>query len=204
MFPGGTLGSLVKVQNLDGADRESRVMEMLAANSRPGDAVLLACLRIDRLSEQWGPFTEEQLSAMGNSASESVRLAAVRAGEEFIRKLEYLNLNVILDAPKPVFRAPPFRGSDWFNRNNPDVRAGFSVERDFLLSRRTPAMKSLAAVQSSSNVRIWDPFMALCPETNCSAFDGDTPLFFDGDHLSGRGGERLYASLKSELEKIWQ
>jgi hypothetical protein len=203
ILPGGTLGSLVTTQNTDSAERESKIIEMLNANSRPGDAVFLACLRVSRLSEQWGAYTDEQLKWLKDSEIESERIAAVRAGEEFIRKLEALQLKVIVDAPKPVFRAPPFRGSDWFNGSNPDVRGGFSVDRDFLLSRRMPAMKSLAEVQAAYKIQIWDPFWTLCAETKCSAFDGNTPLFFDGDHLSGHGGEVLFASFRSELEKIW-
>jgi peptidoglycan/LPS O-acetylase OafA/YrhL len=200
--PGGTLGSFVSVGNSDGGKREAKVLGQLAKLARPGDAVFLASLRVGRLSEQWGPYSDSEVKAMSDR-SESSRLNAIEAGEEFIHKLQALQLAVIIDAPMPVFKAPPFRGSDWFNRGNPDVRGGFSVRREVLVAHRAPAMKALAEVRTKCKVRVWDPFEVFCSGTNCSAFDGAVPLFFDGDHLSGYGGEKLYPSFKSMLEQIW-
>jgi hypothetical protein len=51
-----------------------------------------------------------------------------------------------------------------------------------------------------SGVRIWDAFDPLCPGDPCSAFRGDQPLFFDGDHLSAYGQSVLYPALKNAIE----
>jgi hypothetical protein len=53
------------------------------------------------------------------------------------------------------------------------------------------------------NVSMWDPSSQLCPLNPCSAFDGDKPLFFDGDHLSGYGSLMIAPSFIAKLEEIW-
>jgi peptidoglycan/LPS O-acetylase OafA/YrhL len=178
---------------------EEDVLAYLRANARPGDIVFIASLRVAKLGNVVvGAFEREAALA-----DEQKRLAALAEAARFIRQLQAMNLHVLLDAPKPVFRAPPFRCSDWFNRSNPACEGGFDMSREFLLARREPAMASLRELARSQGVHVWDPFPILCPGATCSAFNGKTPVFFDGDHLSGYGGRLLVASFAAELEAIW-
>jgi hypothetical protein len=62
-----------------------------------------------------------------------------------------------------------------------------------MLSYRRPVLQELQGLQNAS-ISIWDPFDTLCPSSTCAALSGTTPLFFDGDHLSGYGNELLYPS----------
>jgi hypothetical protein len=57
------------------------------------------------------------------------------------------------------------------------------------------ALTTLA--ERDPQVRIWDPFPILCPGTTCAAVEHGTPVFFDGNHLSGEGNQRLFASFAS-------
>ena len=51
----------------------------------------------------------------------------------------------------------------------------------------------LLAVSKLSSNRRRNPFPILCAKgATCSAFDGEVPLFFDSDHLTGPGNMRLY------------
>ena len=179
-------------------DIEEQVVAHLQANAKPGDIVLVASLRIPKL----GNVVVGQFDLDPLQSDEEKRHAALAEAARFIGKLQAMNLHVILDAPKPVFRAPPFRCSDWFNRSNPACQGGFEVSREFLLERREPVMASLRELERLG-VRIWDPFPILCPRATCSAFEGRTPVFFDGDHLSGYGGRLLVASFTAELYSIW-
>jgi peptidoglycan/LPS O-acetylase OafA/YrhL len=179
---------------------EADVIAYLQANARPGDIVFIASLRVAKLGNVVvGAFDRD-----AQQSDERKRQAALAEAARFIRKLQAMNLHVLLDAPKPVFRAPPFRCSDWFNRSNPACEGGFDVSRDFLLERRQPAMASLQDLARLEGVHVWDPFPILCPgAATCSAFRGTTPVFFDGDHLSGYGGRLLVASFSAKLDVIW-
>ena len=187
-------------------DIEREVIAYLQANANPGDIVFIASLRVPRLSAASGPVDlEKQLLSRHNHPEQiERRQRGFREAARFIEKLQAMKLHVILDAPRPVFRAPPFRCSDWFNRSNPACRAGFSMSRQILLEHREPIMVALRKLESSLGVHVWDPFPILCPGAACSAFDGNKPLFFDADHLSGHGGRLLVPSFTAEIERIWK
>lgn len=87
---------------------------------------------------------------------------------------------------------------------NPACRGGLTLARDELLEYRQPVMTSLATLSSRyPQLVAWDPFPVLCPQSPCRAVADDGPLFFDGDHLSNLGNQRLYPSFVSELSKVW-
>lgn len=207
-FPGQAIGSLVFPVSPTGAERQAKTLETLKKMSRPGDVVLLASLRVNRLCEQWGNEGVPNPGDSSNPTNEAARALAVSQAKEFVSQLTALKLNVIVDAPTPIFKAPPFRGSDWFNHMNPVNRPGFTVDSEFFLQHRAQAMQSLQELQQSfPAVQVWDPLPALRSGPVCSAFEGSPPnakpLFFDGDHLSDYGGRKLYPSFKTVLEKFW-
>jgi hypothetical protein len=180
-------------------------LNLVQKNTNPGDIVLLASLRLPRLGDQWGSFDESgEPSQYQTEANLETRRLALGQAILFIEKLQAMELKVLIDAPKPIFRAPAFRCSDWFNRSNPVCKPGFTMDREFLLRYRERAMSSIEYLQKNEGVFFWDPFLALCDTPVCSAFDGGKPLFSDGDHLSGYGGRRLVPSFKKKLEEIWR
>lgn len=202
--PGSRVASLVYPENEPAVMQARAVIERLSRLSRPGDIVFISSLRLRKLCETSGATDSEYTKSLAALETEPNRIAAVRQGVEFIRKLQQLGLTVVIEAPLPVFRSPPFRCSDWFNRMNPVGRAGFSIERAFILDHRASAMKSIAEVQEQLvDVHVWDPLAILCPGENCWAFEGEKPLFFDGDHLSAYGGVKLYPSFASMLQSLW-
>jgi len=183
---------------------EQSVANVVAAAS-PGDVVFLASLRMNRLGDQWGELSDLEAARRqsGPEAAES-RAAALREADALITRLEGAGLTVLIDAPMPVFKSPPFRCSDWFNRHNPVCAGGESISRGFLLERRQPVMDSLAKLaRAHPGLVVWDPLPLLCPKESCTALDGKLPLFFDGDHLSAHGNRVLYPSFLSELQAIW-
>ncbi|PZD74475.1 O-acetyltransferase OatA [Acaryochloris thomasi RCC1774] len=172
----------------------------------PGDILFLAALKIDRIGSNFhGPLPiEDVMAEQSEKKAISDRETALTEAKEIVKKFSDLSMTVVIDAPKPVFSSPPFRCSDWFNASNPVCSSAFTTERDFLLGYRKPVMDKLNKLAShSSNVFIWDPFPILCKADECSAFDGNQPLFYDGDHLSSYGSRALYPSFLSVLEKIW-
>lgn len=186
-------------------DFEQSLLNQMKKNAQRGDVVLLASLRLPRLGDQWRSFdSSEVLSRHQTLADMETRRLALLQAISFIEKLQAMGLNVLIDAPKPIFRAPAFRCSDWFNKSNPVCMPGFTMDREVLMRYREPMMASIANLQRNHGVFVWDPFPALCDKPVCSAFDGDKPLFSDGDHLSGYGGRRLVPSFKTKLEEIWR
>ena len=186
--------------------KSEELLALIRREAKPGDIVFFASLRSLRLINQWDIVGYDSVLAQSLSASvDQARLQALEEISDAIRRLREMDVNVLIDAPKPVFQAPPFRCSDWFNLHNPICRLGDKTDRAFLLRMRGPVMQSLAELQSRfDNVTIWDPFPVLCPGKVCSAYDTDgRPMFFDGDHLSAHGNRILYPEFKKMLQQIW-
>ncbi len=182
---------------------DSKILDWLDQRAKPGDIVFLASLRLHRLGDQWGTFDLDKVLIQANSKKQvENNKQALAEAEQLVKQLKSRGLNVLMDAPKPIFKSPTFRCSDWFNNANPVCSAGFSVERDFLLEFRQPIMASLHYLHNELGVFIWDPFFVLCPEAMCFAFDENKPKFSDGDHLSGYGNRILVDSFTEQLSAI--
>ncbi|MEM9906680.1 MAG: acyltransferase family protein [Cyanobacteria bacterium P01_D01_bin.44] len=173
-------------------------LETIEKEGQPGDIVFLASMRLERLDKSIKFNTYDGVTA------ETRRLALAEASA-LIDRLESQQLQVLIEAPKPVFSSPPYRCADWFNQNNPVCATGLTVSRSFLQEHRRPTMEAIATLKRRhENLSVWDPFEVLCKEEPCSAFDGDKPLFFDGDHLSGHGNRVLRPSFINKLYELWQ
>ncbi len=164
----------------------------------PRDNVFLPGLRLTRLVNQFEG--DRDLEAPHD---DRVSPEALAEAQRVLASLAGNGRSLVLEAPKPLFRSPTFRCSDWFNRDNPICRGGSTVPRDELLLLRSPvvaAMNTLALRQPG--LTLWDPFPLLCPGDPCEALPGGRPLFFDGDHLSGLGNDRLFPALRDTLLAI--
>lgn len=167
----------------------------IAAIARPGDIVFLPSLRLVRFGDQWSPFPDEAVRhAMSGEAAQALRAQAVAEATQDIERFVDKGLHVVLEAPKPIFKAPPFRCADWFNRDNQICAAGMTMKRQELLSFREPVMASLKSLSAlSPSVSLWDPFSLLCEEgEHCTPFRDDVPLFFDGDHVTPAANMLLF------------
>lgn len=186
-------------------DFERDALNWIKRNGRPGDIVFLASLRLDTFGNQWASFDRQQVLALSATPERiAERKLALQQAAEFIRKSQALGMHVLMDAPKPIFPAPPFRCSDWYNKANPICAPGFTVDRALLIKHREPIMQSLSTLHESLGVSVWDPFPVLCHAPVCSAFEGDNPLFADGHHLSGYGNRLLVPSFTHQLQNIWR
>jgi peptidoglycan/LPS O-acetylase OafA/YrhL len=175
------------------------------ANGQPNDIVFLAALRMVRLGNEWGNFKKEdiQFQIFSPDAVTERGLAHAEA-IGLIGTLFEAHLHVVIEAPKPLFRSPPFRCSDWFNARNPDCVEGVAINREELLRNRRPILDSVIALRERyPDLIVWDPFPILCPNETCYAVTPAGPLFFDGDHLSGFGNRVLYPYLASLLDETW-
>jgi hypothetical protein len=173
--------------------------------AQPNDIVFLPSLRMPELSDQFEVIDEAAVIAKFNS-QEAVeyRRKALEDASRLIETFNARGIHVLFEAPLPVFRAPPYRCSDWFNRMNPICSPGFSIDRELLLELRQPVMDSLKTLESRhQDLFVWDPFLVLCKEESCSAYDDGKPLFFDGDHLSAHGNRVLTPSFINKILDIW-
>jgi len=189
------------------AEYYENTLEDLRALARSGDVVFLASLRMPELADRFEPVDLVGVkSAFFSFEANTAREAALAEADRIITELESLGVTVLIDAPKPVVRAPLFRCSDWFNRNNPVASEGVTMERALLEELRGPQMASLAVLQERHDkLAVWDPFPLLCPGEIFSPYDGEgLPLYFDGDHLSGNGNRHLVSSFKEELLSLWR
>lgn len=192
--------NLRKPADADCLRRTKQAISDIKASAKPGDFVLLASLRTPRIGEQLMSFDQRTvLAEQRSSAAISDRGLAYAQASDVVRDLKASGIVVIMDAPKPVFPAPAFRCSDWFNRSNPICAPGLSVDRTFLRELTAPTTASLQRLQTEQGVIVWDAINILCPGSTCSAFSQGKPLFFDGDHMTGYAAQVLYPHFKSLL-----
>lgn len=200
------------VVNLMAADpakcAERRVADFkdIEARAKPGDVVFLASLRMPELQgRSWWLGREAGFKEAIAEQSAQKSAAAKEAAENVLGRLEASKVHILIDAPKPLYKASPNRCSDWFNRSNPICLPGLIVERYRLEQLRAPQMALLDQLQAEHpDLVVWDPFPVLCPAAICSAYDKDgKPLFFDSNHLSGQGNRVLEPSFTKTLLSIW-
>jgi peptidoglycan/LPS O-acetylase OafA/YrhL len=176
----------------------------IASMRRPGDVLFLPSLRLPRFSDQWAILPEaDALQQMFGPGAGDRRKSAIAEAQRVAGSLTSAGMRIVMEAPKPIFRAPAFRCSDWFNRRNPACEPGFTMDRAFLLRFRQPvldAMSELARVDSA--VSVWDPFSTLCPRNQCEAVSAGRPIFFDADHISGYANDLLYPSLVEAMLRV--
>ncbi|SDW20653.1 acyltransferase family protein [Pseudomonas sp. NFACC08-1] len=183
------------------APAREKALRDIEARAKPGDIVFLASLRMPELAgREWARGEEtvfnDVLAELTPGKMEEARISA----ETVLRRLMAVEVRVLINAPMPLFKAPPYRCSDWFNRMNPICTPGFTITRDRLDQLRAAQMALLDRLaRQYSMLRIWDPLPLLCPGPTCSAYRDDKPIFRDGDHLSGHGNRLLAPSFMKAL-----
>jgi hypothetical protein len=177
------------------------VAQQVLNTSAPGDFVFLPTLRLQRYGDQWGSFNVPDMYAKMYGPEEMpAREAAFQDAKRLLQPIADKQLKVMFIAPTPVFKAPTFRCSDWFNEMNPICVGHNRQPRADLEALRAPIVASMTALSRDfPNVRVWDPFPILCPEETCRTHREGRPLFFDGDHLSAYGNLLIYPSFKQEV-----
>jgi hypothetical protein len=167
----------------------------MKARLAPGDVVFLASLRLPRFSDQWTLFLRDQVwHAFFSEEVVRGRVDAEMTAVTVLGELAKTGARIVLEAPKPVFLAPPYRCAEPYNQSNLICKPGTSMERRLLEQYREPVMAVFGRLAAQvPSVSVWDPFPILCPpdQARCDAFRGGKPLFFDADHLSGYGNAFL-------------
>ncbi len=179
------------------------VIEDIQATARAGDVLFLPGLRVPRLAEQYQLFDIAQVQAdLASPAAVQGRAAEVAAAIAQLRPLAERGVRIVLEAPKPVLPAPPYRCSDAFNRHNPICVNGMQIPRARTEAMRAPVLDSLRQVAAAlPGASVWDPLPTLCPGEVCQPDAGGRPLYFDGDHLSGYGNRVLLPVFRDHLQR---
>lgn len=183
-----------------------RALTSIEREARPGDIVLLASLRMPELrGRDWHNGDAKVFQQMLAERTPSDAAAARTEAEQVLGRLQRLGVQVVLDAPLPLFKAGAYRCTDWFNRMNPACAGGLDMARADLEMLRAPQMELLAELGTRyPSLHVWDPLPLLCGAQTCSAMDGDQPLFFDNDHLSGHGNRVVLPDFRTTLIDITQ
>ncbi|MHC8413579.1 acyltransferase family protein [Pseudomonas sp. Hz4] len=178
-----------------------KALRNIEARANPGDIVFLASLRMPELAgREWARGEEEVFNEVLAEFTPEQIEGAQASAEAVLTRLMAARVQVLIDAPKPLFKAPPYRCSDWFNQMNPICKPGFTMEREQLEQLRAPQMALIDRLtRQYPMLQVWDPLPLLCPGRTCSAFDDDKPLFRDADHLSGYGNRVLAPTFTQAL-----
>ena len=172
------------------------VYDDLRHRVRPGDVIFLPSLRLTRFVDQFGA-----VDYPAGMPDDSVSPAALADARRILADLSRSGARIVFEAPKPIYRAPPFRCADWFNRGHPDCAPGLVMKRADLERMRRPVLTAMMTLaRELPAVSVWDPFPILCPADPCRALDArGRPQVFDADHLSGHGNDLLYPGLRDAM-----
>lgn len=176
-------------------------LDDVLARARPGDVLFLPGLRMPRLADQDALFDfDANLAGMHDAAAVQGRAALVAATVAQLRPLAARGVQVVIEAPKPLLQAPPYRCSDGFNRGNPVCARGIPIARAAMQAYRAPALQALERIVAGvPGASLWDPLPLLCGPVRCSGERDGRPLYFDADHLSGYGNRVLLPSFRAHL-----
>lgn len=167
------------------------VLADVQSRGKPGDVVFLPGLRVTRIANQF----EGDRDLLGPH-EDDVAPATLDEARGVLAALAAKGPRIVLEAPKPIFPSPVFRCADWFNRANP-ICQGLTIGREDMLERRRHVIRAMSALAAGNPAAtLWDPLPLLCPGETCEALPGGRPLFFDGDHPSGLGNDRVYDDLR--------
>ncbi|MDX3934004.1 acyltransferase family protein [Stenotrophomonas sp.] len=197
---------LIDADPAECTDQREAALREIEAAAKPGDMVLLASLRMPELTgRDWASDPAATWAAVFAELDPGHQAAAMVSAHVVLQRLQAAGLQVVIDAPKPLFKAPANRCSDSFNRSNPICAPGLSVPSAQLQALRAGQMEQLAQLQAHyPMLTVWDPFPLLCPGVTCSAFDEKgLPLYFDADHLSGHGNRVLADDFMELLLQVW-
>jgi peptidoglycan/LPS O-acetylase OafA/YrhL len=195
-IPGCSFLPIAKKTEVRCAKSSRAITADIANRLQPFDIVFLPSLRLDRYQDEGADSNNQDIqNAAPHPSGSGVEEAAIA-----LRSFSNKHAVVILEAPTPLFKAPPFRCSDWFNAMNPVCAPGLSVSRPEIEARRRTVVEEMNTLKNAiPHVTIWDPLPYLCPTQTCNAFEHGKPLFFDGDHLSGYGNDVLFPAFKITL-----
>ena len=177
------------------------ITDQTLKTGKPGDIVVLSSLRLQRYGDQWASFDIPDMhTRMYNAETLKLRAAAMDDAKKWLQPFADKQLKVIFTAPTPVFKAPPFRCSDWFNQANPICVGRNQQPRADLEALRKPILDNMRQLgELFPNVHVWDAFALLCPDEVCLTQKDGRPLFFDGDHLSAYGNSVVYPAFKKAI-----
>lgn len=161
------------------------VLREIAEGARPGQTVFLPSLRLTRLVSQSDGIDKEE--AMRRLATPSrVDDEAVANAVEELRPIAEAGVQIIFEAPTPIFPSIALRCVDWYLKVNRVCRGGLVVKRSLMENYRSRIVAAMTTIASKvPNVSVWDPLPTLCDAQFCRAISKGRPLFSDGDHLSG-------------------
>ncbi|MGE5088629.1 MAG: SGNH hydrolase domain-containing protein, partial [Candidatus Levyibacteriota bacterium] len=171
----------------------------------PGDIVFLPSLRVPRLVNQWGARgSGEAGDAFRRSPGEMPSIAAAMDDAlQWFVPFQRAGLQVLFEAPKPVFRVPVFRCVDPYTRVNPQCADGTGESRADEEAYRAPTLAAMEALASRHPpLRIWDPLPVLCGDSRCEAVTAQGPLYFDADHISAYANFVLYPSFRRAVDAM--
>lgn len=177
---------------------------ILLSQARPGDLIFMPSLRMPRLDDQFAQYPDEKArEAVFGPTKAADREKATEYAIDLLRPLAEKGVSFLFEAPKPILRAPAYRCSDWFNRNNPACKGGLTIERDFVEQLRGPVLDGFQQISAKvPRVSVWDPLPILCPGPSCGALLEGKPLFSDGDHVSGFANVALTPSFVEAVTNI--
>lgn len=199
--------SLQPVRDIENTDCRAFIqasLQDLRGRIQAGDVLFLPSLRLPRFSDQWVYFGEKYpYLDMFSYRAQSGRARSIAWAIPVLKEFSQRGVQIVFEAPKPIFNAAPIRCADAFNRNSVYCQRGFDMPRAKLEAYRAPVLQALEQIeQQVPNVSIWDPLPELCPDPTCHAWRDGQPLFLDGDHLSGFGNQQLLPSFTSFMRPL--
>jgi hypothetical protein len=169
-------------------------LERAKALARPGDVIFLPGLHTARYAVG---------QAHPQRAPRPLNASMIVASRERLANLASLGLPIIVEGAKPVAPVDQYRCADWFNRANPDCRPSPSYSLADVARRVSIADEGIQqATVRLPGVIVWHPAPLLCERERCPGYLDGKPLYFDTDHLTAYGNDRVAPDLLRVLETM--
>ncbi|MFG6487504.1 acyltransferase family protein [Roseateles sp. BYS78W] len=171
------------------------VLSEIRGKAKPGDVLFLPGLRVARY-----PDITRGKAAVSKFVDDADDAVVTREAAYFLKPVVDSGVRVVVEAPKPALKSPPYRCFDWFNQSNPVCHPGLIVSRAEAEARRSVGMRRLGQLAAAvPGLEIWDPLPAFCAGDVCGSVDSHRPLLFDGDHISGYANKLLAADFNARF-----
>lgn len=171
---------------------------------KPGDVLFFASLRLPRFVDQWAYFGDaEHKKILFSDYAIKGRRETIVYAKEILKPFVDKGVNIVFEAPKPLFKSPIFRCADWYEKGNPICKGGSDISRNLMEKYRAPILQSYEELGEKIPLSVWDPLPFLCGKEFCHAYKNGKPLFFDGDHLSGYGNKVLFPSFSHFMSAVF-
>ena len=115
---------------------------------------------------------------------------------KFLKEIKKLDKEIVIvkSTPEMGWEIPGFLAKKLLINQNIDKNY-LSVDKKLYIERNDKFDRFINKIQKDLDLNIYDPEGIFCNKKRCFAFENNFPLFYDDEHLSSLGSQKLSIEL---------